>query len=123
MTTLTEEQSRLRDLAKSVAETHLRPQANQVDRERLYPIAGLRRLGEAGLLGLLVPSNIGGGGGSLLDLALVLEQIGSGCASTAMCFLMHACGAAVIAAKANPEQRERESDQDQTAIACDAKSI
>lgn len=42
----------------------------------------------------------------MTDLALCCEQLGWGCASTAMCFLMHACGCAVIASRATPDQAD-----------------
>jgi alkylation response protein AidB-like acyl-CoA dehydrogenase len=99
-------QPQLRDAADLVARTHLRPRAAEIDRQRLYPSGNLRELGNAGLLGLLVPVRFGGLGGSLVDLALVAEAIGWGCASTAMCFLMHSCGCALIGARASDQQGE-----------------
>jgi isovaleryl-CoA dehydrogenase len=95
------------DTARAIAEAELAPRAAEIDRERAYPSDGLRALGKEGLLGLLVPPAHGGQGARLSDLARVTEALGSGCASTAMCYLMHACGTAVIAAKASKEQGER----------------
>ncbi|HTE85859.1 MAG TPA: acyl-CoA dehydrogenase family protein [Dehalococcoidia bacterium] len=102
----TDEQS-LDSTARRLAETVLLPCAAQVDQTRQYPAEGLRALADEGLLGLLVPAQYGGRGGTLTDLALVSEALGWGCASTAMCFLMHSCACALIAAKATPEQGER----------------
>jgi len=90
--------------AREIAAGMLQPKAAEVDRKRKYPKEGLNALGKAGLMGILVPEASGGLGGTLADLALACEALGWGCASTAMCFLMHACGTAVIAAKATPEQ-------------------
>ena len=97
----------LETTARQIAEAVLRPRADQIDRERRFPAENFQALGQAGLLGLLVPTDYGGLDGSLSDLARVAEALGWGCASTAMCFLMHSCGCAVIAAKATPEQVER----------------
>ena len=97
----------LQDIAHRIATTALRPQATQIDRERLFPSQSLTALADAGLWGILVPTGYGGRGGTLTELATVCEQAGWGCASTAMCFLMHSCGCAVIASKATPEQGER----------------
>ncbi|MCC6446159.1 MAG: acyl-CoA/acyl-ACP dehydrogenase [Armatimonadetes bacterium] len=83
------------------------PQAARVDRERRFPEESFWALGEAGLMGLMVPVGYGGLGADLSTLARVCETIAAGCASTAMCYLMHCCGTAVIAAKASPEQGER----------------
>lgn len=107
MVTLSPEQRDLQATAHRLAETVLQPRAAAIDRERRFPRENLAALADAGLLGLLVPTNYGGQGGTLTDFALVCEELGWGCASTAMCFLMHACGCAVIAAKATPEQGER----------------
>lgn len=107
MNTTSTGQNVVESVARSIAETALRPHAAEIDRERRFPKANFQALAEAGLLGLLVPTAYGGRGGTLSDLARVLDALGSGCASTAMCFLMHSCGAALIAAKATPEQGER----------------
>ena len=90
--------------AREIAESTLRAKADEVDRKRAYPKQGLGALGRSGLMGVLVPASFEGFGGTLSDLAVVCEALGWGCASTAMCFLMHACGTAVIGAKATPEQ-------------------
>ena len=90
--------------AREIAAGTLRGKAEEVDRKRRYPKEGLAALGKAGLMGALVPEGLGGLGGTLTDLAQTCEALGWGCASTAMCFLMHASGTAVIGAKANAEQ-------------------
>lgn len=92
--------------AREVTERVVAPSAVTIDRERRFPREGLDALAGAGLTGLLVPQQYGGLGGNLSDLVRVLMEVGRGCGSTAMCFLMHCCGSAVIAAKATPEQGE-----------------
>jgi alkylation response protein AidB-like acyl-CoA dehydrogenase len=92
--------------AHEVTEAVIAPRAADVDSERRFPGEGLDALAKAGLAGLLVPQQFGGLGGSLSDLVRVLIEVGRGCGSTAMCYLMHCCGAAVIAAKATPQQGE-----------------
>jgi alkylation response protein AidB-like acyl-CoA dehydrogenase len=93
-------------IAHDLAEKVLSPNAAAIDAERRFPEENLAALGQAGLMGLLVPTAYGGRGGSLSDLARVAIELGGGCASTAMCYLMHCCGAAVIAAKATRQQGE-----------------
>ena len=72
-------------------------EAAAVDRERRFPAASLRALGEAGLLGLTVPREHGGAGGGLAALAESCEAVGGACASTGMTYLMHAVTAATVA--------------------------
>lgn len=83
------------------------PLAAEIDRDRRFPKEAFRAFGEEGLLGLLIPKELGGLGGTLEDLVAVNERVAASCGSTAMCFLMHQCGTAVIAAKANADQQER----------------
>jgi alkylation response protein AidB-like acyl-CoA dehydrogenase len=82
---------------RDVAEKKIAPDAGRIDRERVFPIEGMHALGAAGALGLLVPVEHGGGGGTLSDLAEACETLGAACASTAMTFLMHSVTAATIA--------------------------
>ena len=107
MATLSAEQQALQADARRIAQTVLRPGAAQLDLERQYPENNLNALADIGLMGILVPTEYGGRGGTLTDLALVCEHLGWGCASTAMCYLMHACGCAVIGSRATPEQADR----------------
>lgn len=93
--------------AADVTSKVLARQCDRIDREGLWPEAGLRALQQAGLGGLVVPEAHGGLGHGLLALAQVCETLGRECASTAMCFGMHHVGAAVLAAKATPDQVER----------------
>ena len=97
----------LREVAEAVTRDVIAPEAERVDREAAWPERSLLALGDAGLLGLTVPRNAGGAGEGLTGLVAVTEAIGHGCASSALCYAMHCVGAAVIAAKATPSQRER----------------
>ena len=72
--------------------------AERVDRERVFPEGGMRALGEAGGLGLLVAAEHGGLGGGLGALAQACEAVGESCASTGMVFLMHSVSAATVGA-------------------------
>lgn len=93
--------------SREVAQDVLAPQKVAVDREARWPEAGIRALQEAGLGGLVVPEASEGLGYGLLALAQVCEVLGRECGSTALCFGMHCVGAAVIAARATPDQQER----------------
>jgi isovaleryl-CoA dehydrogenase len=90
--------------AREIAESVLAPQAATIDRERRFPAENLDALAKAGLMGLLAPAAYGGQGAGLTQLAQVCMELGRACASTAMCYLMHQCGIATIAARATAEQ-------------------
>lgn len=95
----------LADQAWEIAEK-LRTTAGELDATRTYPDDHLDALAGAGLLGLLVPEDLGGRGADLTTLALVMEAIGWAAGSTGLVYLMHLCGTAVIGAKATAAQAE-----------------
>lgn len=102
--------SRLRELravAEAVAQEHIAPYAEAVDRDCLWPEHAMRALADAGLTGLHVSKQLGGEGQGLLGLVSVTEAIGRACSSAAMCYGMHCVATAVIAAKATPYQQDR----------------
>jgi alkylation response protein AidB-like acyl-CoA dehydrogenase len=72
--------------------------AVDIDATGVYPRAALRALGQAGLLGLVSASDVGGLGQAHRAAALVVERLARECASTAMVVAMHYAGAAVIEA-------------------------
>lgn len=81
-------------------------QARQTDAEGKWPERSISALAESGLLGLTLPRDTGGGGADMRRFAEVLENIASRCASTAMIYLMHVCGAQMIVASFSPQREE-----------------
>src|SRR6267378_2181752 len=87
---LTDRQQELRAQLIALCEQELRANAKRSDDELLYPRRNLELLGEHGFLGLTVPEEHGGLGENHVAYAMVCETIARyGCASTAMCFVMH----------------------------------
>jgi 3-sulfinopropanoyl-CoA desulfinase len=76
---LTPEQTRLRDRARELAR-EAAAQAAETDRSGHYPWPMVRRMAEAGFMGLTIPREWGGPGGSVLDAALVVEELSRACA-------------------------------------------
>jgi len=81
---LSEEQKLLRDNAQKLAREVFKDKAAQWDRNAEVPWENIRLLAEQGYLGLIIPEEYGGAGGTLMDLVLVLEQFGWACVSTTM---------------------------------------
>jgi alkylation response protein AidB-like acyl-CoA dehydrogenase len=81
-----------------LAEEEIASAAAAIDRERRFPSEAVTALGEAGALGLFVPSAHGGSQAGLAELAAACETIGRACASTGMVFLMHSVTAATLGA-------------------------
>jgi alkylation response protein AidB-like acyl-CoA dehydrogenase len=89
---LTSEQQAVVASAKAIAGSVIADHAAEVDAGGHFPRESMRALADAGLWGLLVPSEQGGMGQGLRVLAAVVDEVAQHCASTAMVFMMHHCG-------------------------------
>ncbi len=74
------------------------PEAAQTDQSGHFPRKTIDALAEAGLLGLTVPEEFGGGAGGLREGADVVRQLSAACGSTAMIVMMHYSALAVLGA-------------------------
>ncbi len=63
--------------------------AVQSDHDGEFPIANIKLLSHAGLLGLMVPREYGGLGGTLRDWAVVEFVLGTVCPSTGLAYFFH----------------------------------
>ncbi|MBD0736705.1 hypothetical protein BGM09_26690 [Streptomyces sp. CBMA29] len=81
---LDERDREIRARARALADTELRPWAQHWDEKEEFPQRSLDAAREAGLLGLTIPVEYGGGGQSLLTGCLVVEELATACLSSAM---------------------------------------
>ena len=65
----------IRDLARDFARAEVMPGAAERDRSHEFPRELINKLGELGFLGMFVPEQYDGGGLSVLDYVVALEQI------------------------------------------------
>jgi len=94
---LTERQRELRALLIELCEREMRANAKASDDELIYPRRNLELLGEHGFLALTVPEELGGLGEDHVGFAMAAETIARyGCASTAMCWVMHTAAVQAI---------------------------
>ncbi len=77
------------DAARALA-PRLAERAADHDRDGRFPEKDFADLREAGLLGLMVPTSLGGLGAGFADYAEVAMILGAGNGSTALLFNMHA---------------------------------
>jgi butyryl-CoA dehydrogenase len=103
-----EELTLVRDMARDFAEKELFPRATRHDRQEAIDADVLAKIGELGLWGLTVPEEYGGAGMGNLALALVLEEVNRGCASTGVTLSVNnSLVCAPIVKFANEEQKRR----------------
>ena len=88
-----------------IAREVVAPGAAAVDAKALFPADSLQALREAGLLGLLTATEMGGLGGTLRTAAQAVERLARSCGSTAMVLCMHYAGASVIEKYGSPALR------------------
>ncbi|MFO1302399.1 MAG: acyl-CoA dehydrogenase family protein [Burkholderiales bacterium] len=79
---LSEEQKLVRDTMRAFAQAELAPHAARWDRESHFPREALRKLGELGALGMVVPEQWDGAAMDYVSLALTLEEIAAGDGAT-----------------------------------------
>ena len=105
---LTDRQKELRAQLIELCEKELRANAKRSDDELLYPRRNLEVLGEHGFLGLTVPEEYDGLGENHVAYGMVCETIARyGCASTAMCYVMHIGAVNTIMLRPTPELIEK----------------
>ncbi|MBB2890161.1 acyl-CoA dehydrogenase family protein [Flexivirga oryzae] len=77
------------DIAATIASTVAAPTAESVDQESRFPSEVIDALREAGMLAALIPTEDGGLGWSLEDVARSVTELAKGCSSAAMVYAMH----------------------------------
>jgi alkylation response protein AidB-like acyl-CoA dehydrogenase len=91
----TEEQRMIRDTAREFARAELAPRAAAFDRAGWIADDAVAKMGELGLLGMMVPEDFGGSYTDYVGYALAVEEIAAGCAATSTLMSVHSsvgCG-------------------------------
>jgi alkylation response protein AidB-like acyl-CoA dehydrogenase len=87
----------VRDMARSFADTVLRPVAEDLDREEHFPAEIYAKMADLGLFGIGVPADMGGSGFDTLTYALVMEELSRGYSSVAdQCGLVELIGTLLV---------------------------
>lgn len=76
-------------MAREFAQKELAPLAAERDKNHEYPASSLKKMGELGLLGMLVPERYDGEEQDSVSYALAMSEIGAACASTAVIMSVH----------------------------------
>ncbi|MBL8020277.1 MAG: acyl-CoA dehydrogenase family protein [Leptospirales bacterium] len=105
---LSEQEEAIRDLTRRISDQDLAPIADELDRKEEFAHSVFKKLGEAGLLGIVIPEEFGGSAGSFLSAVLIMEELARNCGGTALSFGAHAfIGTYNLFKFANPEQRKK----------------
>jgi alkylation response protein AidB-like acyl-CoA dehydrogenase len=105
---LTEEEAALAELAATVARREIAPVAAAAWSAGRCPVEVLQKMGQAGLLGLLIPQEWGGSGATTVGFVAAMEQIGRADQSVAAAWQAHSTiGSLPLLRFGTDEQRDR----------------
>ncbi len=86
---LNEEQRALKEVVHDFVAREVRSRARHTDEASEFNWAATRKMGPLGLLGLEVPEEYGGAALDAISVAIVIEELGWGCGSTALAIAAH----------------------------------
>ena len=86
---LTEEQLMIQSMVRDLARAEFGPKAMERDKTKEFPAENLKKLGELGLMGMMVPAEYGGSGADTVSYVLALAEVAYACASTAVVMSVH----------------------------------
>ncbi|HOO56849.1 MAG TPA: acyl-CoA dehydrogenase family protein [bacterium] len=81
---LTEEQLMIQLMVRDFARKEVEPVAAENDKKKTFPKKIIAKMGELGLLGMMIPEEYGGSGVGAVAYVLAMQEIAAACASTAV---------------------------------------
>lgn len=86
---LTENQTMIIAMVRDFAEKHIRPHVMEWDEAQTFPVETFKKLGELGLMGVLVPEEYGGSGLGYFEYVSVISEISKVCGSIGLSLAAH----------------------------------
>ena len=86
---LTDEQIMIQTMAREFSRKVVAQTAAERDRTKEFPSENLKKMGELGLMGMMVPIEYEGSGADTVSYVLALSEIAYSCASTAVVMSVH----------------------------------
>src|SRR3954452_17854608 len=103
----TQEAEDLLELTREIADKELAPRVEEHERAETYPEGLFATLGEAGLLGLPYPEEVGGGGQPYEVYLQVLEELAARWAAVAVATSVHSLACFPLFTFGSDEQKQR----------------
>lgn len=105
---ITDNQKMIIEMVRDFAEKHIRPHVMEWDESQTFPIELFHKLGELGLMGVLVPQEYGGSGLGYQEYVNVIVEIAKVCGSIGLSVAAHnsLCTGHILAF-ANEEQKKK----------------
>jgi alkylation response protein AidB-like acyl-CoA dehydrogenase len=86
---MTENQLMIADMIKKFGDEHIRPKMMEWDESQEFPVHIFKKLGELGLMGVLVPTEYGGSGFSYTEYVTAITELSKICGSIGLSMAAH----------------------------------
>ncbi|MBS1765088.1 MAG: acyl-CoA dehydrogenase family protein [Bacteroidetes bacterium] len=104
----TENQQLIAQTVKDFAEKHIRPNVMKWDESQEFPVDVFKKMGETGLMGVLVPTEYGGAGLSYFEYVTAIVEVARVCGSVGLSMAAHnSLCTGHIMAFGNDEQKKK----------------
>lgn len=103
-----ENQQMIADMIKKFGDDHIRPKMMEWDESQEFPIEVFKKLGELGLMGVLVPQEYGGSGFTYTEYVTAISELAKICGSIGLSMAAHnsLCTGHILAF-GNEEQKKK----------------
>jgi len=105
---LSENQLMIADMIRKFGKDHILPKMMEWDESQEFPVEVFKKLGDLGLMGVLVPTEYGGSGFTYTEYVTAITELGSICGSIALSMAAHnsLCTGHILAF-GNEEQKKK----------------
>ncbi len=104
---LTDEEKELKEKARVVAETLVKPVHCELDEKAEFPMEIVKEMGRRGLLKIFIPNEYGGTGAKIMDMCIACEEVARICAGVATAYAVNALGSGPIVLFASEGQKKK----------------
>lgn len=103
-----ENREMVRQMARDFAEKHILPHVMEWDEEQFFPVDTFRAMGELGMMGVLVPEELGGSGLGYQEYVDVIVEVSQVCGAVGLSLAAHnsLCTGHILAF-GNEEQKKK----------------
>ena len=84
-----ENQKMIAQMVRDFADKHIRPQLMEWDESQEFPVPVFKKLGELGLMGVLVPTEYGGSGFGYFEYVTAIVEVSKVCGSIGLSLAAH----------------------------------
>jgi butyryl-CoA dehydrogenase len=102
-----DEEKELREKARTIAETLVKPVYCQLDEKAEFPMEIVKEMGKQGMLRIFIPKEYGGTGAKIMDMCIACEEVSRICAGVATAYAVNALGSGPIVYFGTEEQKKK----------------